>query len=81
LKISITLLVEWLELKALSSSSITTKKKIHLDLAWWSMPKIPAFQMPNKGDHIFKASLGYIARHSLKKEKQTTLLLLRCDGT
>jgi hypothetical protein len=39
--------------------------------AWWCMPVIPAFGRQRQEDHEFKASLGCIAKLSLKTNKGT----------
>jgi hypothetical protein len=40
-----------------------------LDQTWWYMPVIPALRKLKKEDLQFEASLGYVARHHLKKKK------------
>jgi hypothetical protein len=46
--------------------------KVSLSQAWWHTPLIPALRRLKQKDHKFEASLGYIARPSLKKKKKVS---------
>jgi hypothetical protein len=61
-------LVEWLKMKALSSSPSTKKRNVSWRWAWWHVPVISALGWWRQENWEVRASLGYIVRRYLKKK-------------